>query len=201
MMRTNSSLDALFPKTRQAILAATLTTPQRRWYMAELARHLHLTPSSLQRELASLVRAGILRQQHEGKQVYYQAATDLPIFEELRAMMLKTVGLADIIGEALRPLKKRIQWCFVYGSVARAQEHAASDVDLIIIGSVSLAELSGLLRRAEGRLARAVNPVVYTAEEFASKLRAKHHFVADVLDSTKLFVLGDPREFERAFSK
>lgn len=201
MMRTNSSLDALFPKTRQAILAATLTTPQRRWYMAELARHLHLTPSSLQRELASLVRAGILRQQPEGKQVYYQAATDLPIFDELRGLILKTVGLADIIREALRPLKKRIQWCFVYGSVARAEEHAASDVDVIVIGSVSLAELSGSLRRAEGRLARAVNPAVYTAEEFASRLRAKHHFVADVLDSTKLFVLGDPREFERAFSK
>ena len=169
--------------------------------MAELARHLRVSPSSLQRELVSLVQAGILRQQREGKQVYFQAAANSPIFDELRSLILKTVGLADVIQQAMRPLQNRIQWCFVYGSVARAEEHAASDVDLMIIGSVGLAELSAPLRRMERSLGRAVNPVVYSPQELANRVRSKHPLIADVLRSKKLFVFGDPREFERAFSK
>src|SRR5437868_10197031 len=133
-------IDALFPKTRQATLAATFGEPRRWWYMRELARHLRLTPSSLQRELASLVRAGILVQKRDGKHVYFQAATESPIFQELQGLILKTAGLADVIRDALKPLANRIQWAFVYGSVARSQEHSASDVDLMIIGHVGLAD-------------------------------------------------------------
>src|SRR5438132_10376966 len=121
-MRTSASIDALFPKTRQAILAATVGQPRRWWYMRELARHLRLTPSSLQRELASLVRAGILVEKREGKHVYFRAAENSPIFHELRGLILKTVGLADVIHEALKSLKDRIQWAFVYGSIARSQQ-------------------------------------------------------------------------------
>ena len=124
-MRTGPSVDALFPKTRQAILAATFGEPRRWWYMRELARHLRLTPSSLQRELASLVRGGILVQKREGKHVYFQAATESPIFQELQGLILKTVGLADVIRDALKPLSDRIRWAFVYGSVARSEEHSA----------------------------------------------------------------------------
>ena len=169
--------------------------------MAELARHLQVSPSSLQRELVSLVQAGILRQKREGKQVYFQAAPDSPVFGELRMLILKTVGLVEVIQQELRPLQKRIPWCFVYGSLARAEEHAASDVDLMIIGSVGLAELSRPLRRMEQSLGRAGNPVVYTSQELANRVRLKHHLVADVLRSKKLFVFGDPREFERTFSE
>jgi|SRR5208337_212723 len=118
-MRTASSVDALFPRTRQAILGATFGDPRRWWYMRELARHLRLTPSSLQRELASLVRGGILVQKREGKHVYFQAAMDSPIFAELQGLILKTVGLADVVREALRPLADRIRWAFIFGSVAR----------------------------------------------------------------------------------
>src|SRR5208282_2163678 len=141
-MRTGSSIDALFPRTRQAILAATFGEPRRWWYMRELARHLRLTPSSLQRELASLVRGGILVQKREGKHVYFQAAVDSPIFEELQGLILKTAGLADVVREELKPVADRIQWAFIYGSVARSEEHPASDVDLMIIGHVGLALVS-----------------------------------------------------------
>jgi predicted nucleotidyltransferase len=169
--------------------------------MRELARHLRLTPSSLQRELASLVRGGILVQRREGKHVYFQAATDSPIFEDLQGLILKTVGLADVVREELKPLANRIQWAFIFGSVARSEEHAASDVDLMIIGQVGLALVSSPLRRAEGRLNRAVNPATYTPDEFAHKLKSNHHFIATVMRSKKLFILGDPREFDRAFGK
>jgi predicted nucleotidyltransferase len=169
--------------------------------MRELAKHLRLSPSSLQRELASLVRGGILLQRHEGKQVYFKAAVDSPIFPELQGLILKTVGLADIVRDALKALADRIQWAFIYGSVARSEEHSESDVDLMIIGDVGLAEVSSPIRKAEGRLNRAVNPTTYTKDEFAGRTKSNNHFVATVRRSKKLFILGDPREFGRAFGK
>jgi DNA-binding transcriptional ArsR family regulator len=189
------------PKTRQAILSATLGAPERWWYMRELARHLRLSPSSLQRELASLVRGGILLQRHEGKHVYFKAAAESPIFPELEGLILKTVGLADVIRQVLKPLADRIQWAFIYGSVARSEEHSASDVDLMIIGDVGLGEVSSPLRKAERRVNRAVNPTTYTKDEFAAKTKSNNHFVATVIRSKKLFILGDPHEFGRAFGK
>ena len=200
-MRTVSSIDVLFPKTRQAILAATLLEPRRWWYMRELAKHLRLTPSTLQRELESLVRGGILRKRREGKHVYFQPATDSPIFEELRGLLLKTAGLADVIQKALEPFKDRIQWAFIYGSMAKAEEHAASDVDLMIIGRVGLAEVSSPLRKVEQRLNRAVNPTIYTSDQFASKVRLNQQFIAGVLHSKKIFLLGDVGEFDGTFGK
>jgi len=200
-MRTESRIDVLFPKTRRGILAATFGQPERRWYMRELARHLQVSPSSLQRELASLVHGGILRESREGKHVYFQPTTELPFFEELHGLILKTVGLADVIRGALDAFADRIQWAFIYGSIARSEEHAASDVDLLILGRVNLAEVSRPLRQAEERLGRAVNPIVYTADQFARKIQAKHHFAVDVLHSKKLFVIGDAREFGRTFGQ
>ena len=200
-MRTRPRIDVLFPKTRRAILAATFGQPERRWYMRELARHLRVAPSSLQRELASLVQGGILRESREGKHVYYQPATELPFFEDLHGLILKTVGLADVIRGALDSFADRIQWAFIYGSIARSEEHAASDVDLLILGRVNLAEVSGPLRGAEESLGRAVNPIVYTADQFARKVQGKHHFAVDVLRSKKLFLIGDAREFGRTFGQ
>jgi predicted nucleotidyltransferase len=200
-MRTAPSIDALLPKTRQSILAATFGEPHRWWYMRELARHLQLTPSSLQRELAALVKGGILLQRREGKHLYFQAAADCPIFQELQGLILKTVGLGDVIRDVLKPLAHRIQWAFIYGSVARSDERSASDVDLMLIGQVGLADVSSPLRKAERRLNRAVNPTTYTPDEFAGKVKSKNHFIATVLRSKKLFVLGDAREFGSTFGQ
>ncbi|MGH9395305.1 MAG: hypothetical protein ACRD18_00425 [Terriglobia bacterium] len=191
----SASLDALFPRTRQVILAATLGAPDRWWCVRELARHLQLTPSSLQRELGSMVRGGILLERRDGKRVYFRAAMDSPIFQELYRLILKTMGLADVVREALKTMANRIQWAFIYGSVASAVEHSASDVDLVIIGRAGLAGVSSPLRKAERLLNRAVNPTTYTPEEFAAKMKSKHHFITTVMDSKKLFILGDLREF------
>lgn len=200
-MRTSSSLRALFPKTRQAILGVTFLDPHRWWYMRELARHLGVTPSSLQRELDSLVRGGILRQKREGKHVYFQAATDSPIFQELRGIILKTAGLVDVVRTALNPYAERIRWAFLYGSIARSEEHSRSDVDLMIIGDVGLAEVSSPLRKTEQELQRAVNPTIYTPQEFEGKARLKHPFITTVLRSKKLFVLGDVLDFSKTLGR
>jgi len=198
-MRTSPNLDVLLPRTRQAILAATYLDPARWWYMRELARQLGVPASSLQRQLTSMVEGGILRRKREGKQVYFQAATDSPIFGELRGIILKTVGLADVIKAALKPFSRSILWAFIYGSVARAEEHSASDVDLMIVGAVSLAKISPALRGVERKISRAVNPTVYTPQEWANKVKSRQHFVTTVLGSQKIFVLGDAQTMKMSF--
>jgi len=200
-MRKSKSLDAIFPKIRQAIFAATLLHPDRWWYLSDLARHLGVRPSSLQRELANLVDAGILHQRRDGNRMYFQPNPNCPFLAELQGLMLKTVGLVDVLQEALDPFTDRIDWAFVYGSMARSEELASSDVDLMIIGRVGLADITPALRRAEGRLNRLVNPTLYSREEFATKLAAGHTFLRAVLDGEKLFILGDPHELAATFSE
>src|SRR5215813_13177005 len=133
-MRKYRALDALFPRIRQAILVATVLHPDRWWYLSDLAKHLGVRPSSLQRELATLVEAGILQRREDGNRVYFQANPDCPFLSELQGLLVKTAGIVDVLRETLAPFAKRIDWAFIYGSVARAEELASSDVDLMIIG-------------------------------------------------------------------
>ncbi len=189
-MRKTSPIDALLPKTRQAVLSTVYMDSSREWYLSELARHIGVTPSSLQREVGSLVRAGILRRRDDGNRAYYSAETESPIFGDLYGLLLRTVGLRDVLAVSLEPFRKRIAVAFVYGSLARHDQHAKSDVDLMVIGRVGLAEVAPALKHAEGKLLRPVNPSIYTRKEIAEKLASGHHFVSAVMSKEKLFVLG-----------
>ena len=200
-MRKKRTLDSLFPRTRQAILAATLLHPDRWWYLSDLAKHLGVRPSSLQRELVALTSAEILARRQDGNRVYFRANPDCPFLPELQGLLVKTIGVADILREALTPFATRIAWAFIYGSVARAEELTTSDVDLMVIGTLGLADLAPALRRAEKRLSRAVNPTLYRCEEFATKLRAGDHFLTAVLDGATLFIRGDRHELAAATSQ
>jgi predicted nucleotidyltransferase len=115
--------------------------------------------------------------------------------------MLKTVGLVDVLHEVLDPFTNRIDWAFVYGSMARSEELVSSDVDLMIIGRIGLADITPALRQAEGRLNRPVNPTLYSREEFATKLATGHAFLRAVWDGEKLFILGDAHELAAAVSE
>ncbi len=195
-MRTAKLLDALMPRTRQQVLGTLLLRPDRGWFGRELARHLGLQPSSLQRELAALTEAGILTQRREGKQVYYQADTSCPVLGELQGLLLKTAGLVDVLQKHLKPLVRDIACAFVYGSVARAEELSDSDVDLFLIGAVKPSALANGLEQASQRLARTVNPTVLSSQEFARCVRAKDRFVLSVLERPKLFVQGSSHELD-----
>ena len=196
-MRKSSPIDPLINKTTQGLLAATVLQPDRCWYLSDLAKHLRRRPSSLQTPLAALVSAGILSRRKEGNRVYFQANPDCPFLSELQGLMAKTVGLIEVLREAFASLKDRLEVAFIHGSVARSSEIAASDVDVIAIGSLGLADLSPVLEKAEERLGRAVNAKVYFPQEFANKLAAKNHFLCSVLNKKKLFVVGDPNDLER----
>lgn len=189
-MRSIRALDALLPRTRQGILATTLMQPERAWYASELARRMGVPSSSLQRELKDLTEAGILKTHRQGRMAYYQANTDSPIFANLRGLLLKTAGLVDVLADKLKPLAAKIRIAFVHGSIASGSEKNDSDIDMVVIGAVSPAELSLPLRHARELLSREINPTVYTPAEFSKKRTAKDHFLARVLDKPKLFVLG-----------
>jgi len=193
-MRKQSLLNALMPATRQGILAAALLDPSRSWSLSELARHLGVRPSSLQRELASLTEAEILLRERRGNRITYRANPDCPLYPELRGLVIKTAGLGDVIRAALAEHADRIRVAFIYGSIARAEARAISDIDLMVIGRLGLAELAPTLRPAEKRLGRPINPTIYSPEEFAEKLASRHHFLSTVMSEPKLWLLGDDRD-------
>lgn len=193
-MRNNKMLDALFPKTRQNILAVLLLSPERRWSLSDLAQRLAVSPSSLQRELASLVEAGILRRETDGSRVYYQTNPDFPLLPELQGIFAKTIGLADHVRKALEPFWESIDLAFIFGSIARGERTARSDVDLLIVGSIGIADLALPLRDLEGALQIPVNVTHYTAAEFRDKRRQKNHFLQTILSGSKIFLKGSEYE-------
>lgn len=193
-LRKSSPLDALLTRTCSALLGALLMHPERWWYLSELARQLATTASSLQRELAALVAAGIVERQVDGNRSYYRADEGSPLFPELRGLIAKTVGLVDVLAEALGPLTKRIAVAAVHGSMARGDADASSDVDLLVVAEVGLAELAPRLRQAALRLGRDVRPTVYTPSEYAGKRAANDRFLLAATTGPMLFVVGSTRE-------
>ncbi len=196
-MRKKSLIDALFPKIRQNILAATYIQPEKWWFMSELATFINTTPSSLQRELNTLVKSGILRSRRDGNRVYFQAETNSPIFAPLRDLIVQTMGVAVNLKEVLSSFGEKIDIAFIYGSVARKEDHAQSDVDLMMIGSIGLAGLSPILRDLEQQFNREINPTCYSLEEFQNKVISGNHFLTEVLGREKIFLIGDQNELAK----
>src|SRR5438552_4411629 len=139
-MRKASPIDALFPRIRQRILAAAYGQPERWWFLSELASFIATTPSSLQRELKSLAASGIIRAKRDGNRIYFKAETDSPVFEPLRRLIEQTLGITEALKAALKPLADKIAFAFIYGAVARREEHALSDVDLMVVGEIGLSD-------------------------------------------------------------
>jgi predicted nucleotidyltransferase len=200
-MRKSAALAALFPTVRGDVLAAALTQPEKWWYLSELAEFLGTSPSSLQRELKALVDGGILETRREGTRAYFKADTRSPLFPELSGLIIKTAGVVPTLRTSLRPFEGRIASAFVYGSVARGEEHAQSDIDLLVVGDVGLADLTPVLRKVEARLGREVNVTSYSQAEFRRKAAAKDHFLTGLLRGPKEFVKGDQRDVDDLIGK
>lgn len=197
MRKKQTLLDALFPGVRRHVLAATLMNPERSWFLSDLADHIGVRPSTLQRELARLVDAGILTRRPDGRRVYFRADPGCPVREELTGLLRKTAGLADPLRAMLDRLGKPIDWAFIYGSVARGEERSGSDVDLMVIGEIGLADLAVPLREVEKTLGRAVNPTVYARAELERRIGGGNAFLSQVLAGPKLMLCGDESELGR----
>ena len=197
-VRQGTSLaDALFSNTQQRVLAYLFGQPERSFFATELIKLAGGGSGAVQRELARLEDSGLVTVSKVGTQKHYQANPKSPIFSELCAIAQKTVGLAEPLREVLKPLAKKISAAFVYGSVAKKQDTATSDIDLMVIsGKVTYADLFGVLEEVSVRLGRKVNPTVYSPQELEKLVKQGNAFATRVLAQPKIWLLGNESDLD-----
>lgn len=190
-----SLADALFSTTQQRVLAYLFGQPERSYFATELIELTGGGSGAVQRELARLEQSGLVTVARVGTQKHYQANPKSPIFAELCAIAQKTVGLAEPLREALAPLAKRITAAFVFGSVAKRRDTAASDIDVLVLSdSLDYADVFAALQSAEAKLGRTINPTVYKPADWRKKRKSGNAFVAKVSAQPKLFILGSEED-------
>jgi len=195
-------LEALLgSKLRSKVLGWLFTHPDERYFVRQLTSLVKEDSTNVSRELSRLEKAGILVSTIEGKHKYYQANRQSPLFDELHGLMLKTVGVADIIKKALEPRMADIKLAFIFGSLAKKSENRFSDIDLLVVGNITFGEVVDLISTAEGTLNRELNPVVYTLSEFNKRVSENHYFISDILSGDKIFVVGDENELQSLVEK
>lgn len=186
-----SLASVLFPDYRRKVLALLLLHPESSYHQREIARLTETQSGTLSRELVKLVAAGLAVKTRVGNQQHYRANRECPIFEELASILRKTSGLTDILAEALSPIADRISAAFVFGSMASGKASAGSDIDLMILGTVTFREVVAVLYPCQETLGREINPKVYQREEWQRLLAEGGAFITDLLEKPKVFVIGD----------
>lgn len=187
-MKTNL-VEILFGNYRRKILALLLMRPDEQFHVREISRLTDIPAGSLHRELKLLAEGELLTRSKSGNQVYYQANRDCQLYPELAGLFRKTLGLADVIREALAPLQDKVDVAFIFGSVAQGKERAGSDVDLFVIGAASFTDVVSALSETHQQLGREINPVIMSRDEFREKVFSDP-FISRVMAETKIFVMG-----------
>lgn len=189
---------ALFGKTRRNVLGLLFGRPNEAFYLRQIVRATGAGIGAVQRELAKLTKAGLITRTPRGRQVYFKADPESPVFDELRGLIDKTSGLADVVRSALIELEEdgKIALAFIYGSVATADHTSASDIDLMIIGDVQLSEIIPPLQPAQDLLDREINPTIYRVGELREKLSAREHFLSRTFRGPKIMLIGRENDLE-----
>ena len=193
-MTTLSSV--LFTDYRSRVLGLLLLHPERTYYLREIARLTSTIPGTLKRELDKLMEVGLLTVKKVGNQNHYQANRECPIYEDLANVLRKTSGLADVLMSGLLPISEKIQSAFVFGSVASGNVNAKSDIDLMLIGDLTYAEVVFLMHPLQEQLGREINPKIFTVKEWQKLMQDNGAFVHDVLSKTKLFIIGNEQQLQ-----
>jgi len=194
---TDNLSATLFGKTRRAVLALLYSHADESFYLRQIARTADVGMGAVQREVKKLSKAGIIRRTIRGRHVYYQANPECPIYAELKSLVIKTVGVGDVLRAALVPITDRITVAFLFGSLVIGGEGSRSDVDVMVVGDVTFTEVVLALSRIQETVQREINPIVYPPEEFRSKLAADHHFLKATLVGPKFFLIGDEHELTK----
>lgn len=195
MERTGGIASALFSQVQLRVLGLLIGHPDQQFHASEIIRLAQSGTGAVQRELEKLSDAGLLTVTSSGNRKLYQANRQSPIFHELHDIILKTVGLVEPIRSALAPFKSNIRFAFVYGSVAKGQDTAKSDIDLLIVGDeLAYSEIFAALQGAEQILRRPISPNLMTIVEWDRKRTDDNTFVRRILEQPKLFVFGNEDE-------
>ena len=186
-----SLADALFSGTQQRVLGLLFGQPERSFYATELISLAGVGSGAVQRELASLSQSGLVTVKAVGNQKHYQANPASPIYDELCGMVRKTVGLAEPLRAALAPLARQIKAAFVYGSIAKKEDTATSDIDLMLVSdTLTFGDTILALQAATELLGREVNPNILTQQDFAKRLAEDGSFVSRVMSQPKVWLIG-----------
>lgn len=182
-------------RIRGKILAWLFTHPDKSFFVRQIALILKEDPTNVSREMAKLEELGILKSKRNGNLKHFQANQDLPFFKELKGLVLKTTG---VVGQIRASMGKftGIEYAFIFGSYAKGEEKADSDVDLLIIGDVDMDRLDSNLGKLEKILGREINYVLYNMKEFKSKRKDKDGFLMDVLGGDKIMLIGTENGLE-----
>jgi len=188
-MEKSSLGDALFTKTQQRVLALLYGKPDQSYYLNEIVRLANVGKGSVIRELNKLTAAGLLTVTQQGNQNHYQANPQTPIFNELKQIVQKSIGVVAVIKSALTPLLPALDQAFIYGSIAKGTENANSDIDVMLVGTeLSYSEVMELLDAAEQTLARTINPTLLTPMEMKQRLKTNQSFLTRVMEQPKLWL-------------
>ncbi len=184
--------DALFTKVQQRVLGVLFGNPGRSFFANEVIALAGTGTGAVQRELTRLAASGLVTVKRVGNQKHYQADAASPVFDELRGLVVKTSGIADVLRAALAPLTDRISAAFVYGSVAKKKDTTASDIDLMVLSdSLTYGDVFAVLEKGAARLGRRVNPTVYSRQEIARRIKQGNSFVTRVLAQPKIWLIGN----------
>lgn len=190
-------IELMFGVYRRELLARMLLRPDEKFHVRELARLTGYSPGSIHREMKAMAESGLLLREHVGNQVLYQANKACPIYEDLASIFRKTLGLVNVLQGALQSIENVIEIALVFGSMASGKQKEFSDIDILILGDLSLVEVVKALAPIQAELGREVNPVVMAPEKFTTMLVKLDRFAMRVLDEPKLFVKGNENEFRK----
>jgi predicted nucleotidyltransferase len=183
--------DALFSKVRQRVLSVLFGAPDRSFYTNELIGLVQSGSGAVQRELTDLADAGLLTVRKQGNQKHFQANAASPVFAEMRGLVLKTMGLADVLRAALAPLATQIGQAFVFGSIAKQQDTAESDVDLLVVSdTLGYGDVFAAVEGATHTLGRTINPALYSVADFHARLQGDNAFIQRVMEQPKIWLIG-----------
>lgn len=188
---------ALFTPVQQRVLGLLFGQPERRFQSAELIRLAGSGTGAVHRQLQRLAEAGLVSVSYEGNQKYYSARTDAPVFPELHGLIVKTIGVVEPIRAALEPVSGEIDLAFIFGSVAKGNERATSDIDLLVVtDELMYLDVYSALQDAERILGRTINPTVFTRAEWKKKRSLTDSFGARISKQPRLFVIGSDDDEE-----
>lgn len=184
----------LSSRVRAEIFRLLFGLNEKELHMREMERQAALSLGTIRQDLQKLVKLDLVKARRDGNRLYYRANTDHPLYPEIRSLVLKTAGLVEVIKSALD--REGIEVAFIFGSLARSKERAASDVDLMVIGTIGLRSLSSRLAGVSEQIGREINPHALSIEEFRRRKQNGNHFLSNVLESPKLFIIGSENDLE-----